>query len=774
MKNKTGPVADLPRALPLSVPESGRDASVASGKAPENPLLHRFDLARSHWLAGAAAAVLACGAQANAAPKDSIDSRAARIVDSMTLSEQISLLRPLFGGTFANAPGADQLPAEIRKPAPAGSLGSAGFVPGIPRLNWPALQETDAGLGVANLGGVIRPNDEATALPATLALAASFDISLARSSGRVIGAEAHAKGFNVQLAGAIDLARDPRNGRNFEYAGEDPLLAGRIGGATIDGIQSQHVVSTIKHYALNDQESGRTVLDARIDQPAARESDLLAFQIGIEEGRPGSVMCSYNRVNGDFACENDFLLNKVLKHDWGYRGWVMSDWGAVHSLKKAVESGLDQESPQHDNHFGGLQAAVEKGEISRSKVRDMAFRIIRSMIAVGAVDYPGKPRGFIHREADAAVAQAEAEAGAVLLKNDGLLPLAGGIRRVLFVGGHADKWVAAGGGSSQVNPYGGLQRETPMKTAADIFGPAFVPSSPLKALQALRPDLEISFDDGSDPARAAAAARAADVAIVFATTFQLEGGDLPDLSLPNRQDALVEAVAEANPHTGVVLETANPVAMPWLGRVQAVLEAWYPGQRGGEAIAALLSGKASPSGRLPITFPASVDQLPRPKLDGYVEVKNPLIAEIQKPFSVDYDVEGSDVGYRWFERTGAKPLFPFGYGLTYTSFRYRGLNVAGGDRLTVRFSITNTGKRAGIEVAQLYVAPPGRTHRLAGWARVKLKPGQTRRITVTADPRLLASWRDGGWRQVSGSYDLWVSPSARFSGLHGHAEMAER
>jgi beta-glucosidase len=585
----------------------------------------------------------------------------------------------------------------------------------------------------------------------------------------VVGAEAHAKGFNVQLAGGADLARDPRNGRNFEYAGEDPLLAGRIAGAQIAGIQSRHVVSTTKHYALNDQESGRMVFDARIDEAAARESDLLAFQIAIAEGRPGAVMCAYNKVNGDYACENDFLLNRVLKHDWGYRGWVMTDWGAGHSLGRAIRNGLDQQSPQAKDYFADLAGAVAKGEISRAKVENMAFRIVRSVIAAGAFDDPARPGGAVDRHADAAVVQAAEESGAVLLKNEGLLPIPPGAKRIVLIGGHADKWVLTGGGSSQVNPYGGLQHEGEVKGFAAILAPGYIPSSPLKALQAIRPDVEISFDDGADPARAAALARGADMAVVFATKPQSEGIDSADLSLPNGQDGLIEAVAGANPNTAVVLETGNPVAMPWLGSVKAVLEAWYPGQRGGEAIAALLTGRASPAGRLPITFPESIDQLPRPKLDGY-QANQALFAPQPPPFAVAYR-EGSDVGYRWFEKTGAAPLFPFGFGLTYTRFRYSDLKLSGGRALTASFTISNTGQRAGTEVAQLYVAPPGRTHRLAGWARVALKPGESRRVTLAADPRLLASYGHGGWRQAAGAYDVWVSPSAKLSGLHAKAKL---
>jgi beta-glucosidase len=718
-------------------------------------------------LLGAAAAALSTAAPADpvAQPED-VDARAARLVDAMTLDEQISLLRPLAAFSLAAAPGADKIPAMMRGPLPPGAIGSAGFVPPIPRLDWPALQESDAGLGVANFGGgLLRPGDEATALPSSLALAASFDLSLARQAGAVIGAEAHAKGFNVQLAGGVNLARDPRNGRNFEYAGEDPLLAGLTAGSTVAGIQSQHIVSAVKHYAMNDQESGRNILDARIDEAAARESDLLAFRIAIDTGHPGSVMCAYNKINGAWACENDFLLDRVLKHDWNYGGWVMSDWGGVHSLEDSVAHGLDQQSPgQVTDYFAGLKEAVEKGAIPKARVRDMALRIVRSVVAAGALDDPARPGGTIDQEGHAAIAQAAEESGAVLLKNDALLPLQPAAKRIVVVGGRADKWVMMGGGSSLVNPFGGAQYNDPSVDFMGRVNSAYVKSSPLEALRAQLPAGDIQFDDGSDPVRTAAAARGADAVIVFATKSSSEGLDSPDLALPGGQDQLIAAVSAANKNTAVVLETGNPVAMPWLGSVRAVLEAWYPGQHGGQAIAALLSGAASPSGRLPITFPHCVDELPRPALDT-------SIAHPPRPFAVKYD-EGSDVGHRWYERTRRTPLFAFGYGLTYTTFRYSQLHARGGAQLGVDFDITNTGRRPGTEVAQLYVAPPGRTHRLAGWARVELRPGETRRVSIVADPRLLESYGASGWVRARGRYDILVSQAAGASALHAITDLS--
>jgi beta-glucosidase len=343
--------------------------------------------------------------------------------------------------------------------------------------------------------------------------------------------------------------------------------------------------------------------------------------------------------------------------------------------------------------------------------------------------------------------------------------------RIVVIGGYADTGVLVGGGGSMVNPYGGIVHQDVAIGIAALGKWSFVPSSPLAALRALRSDADVRFDDGKDPKRAAVAARDADVAVVFALKLATENFDVADLSLPNDQDALIEAVAAANPWTVVVLETGNPVVMPWLGSVKAVLQAWYPGQRGGEAIAALLTGKVSPSGRLPITFPRSVEQLPRHNVDGF-DPEATLFSPPPAPFAVDYH-EGSDVGYRWFQRTKAEPLFPFGHGLSYTEFRHTKLKVEGGKQLNVSFTVTNVGKRAGVDVPQLYVAPPGRTHRLAGWDRIALQPGESRRVAITADSRVLASYADKGWRRAAGVYDVRVAPSANLSGLHGTARLSE-
>ena len=468
--------------------------------------------------------------------------RAQAIVARMTLDEKIALVHGLF-------------PPFAKGKTPNELIPSAGHIDGIPRLGVPLIRESDASLGVANQVEQ-RKGDVATALPSSLASAATFDPEIARAGGAMIGSEARAKRFNVLLAGGVNLTRDPFNGRNFEYLGEDPLLAGRMAGAHIQGVQSNRIVSTVKHFALNSQETGRMVLDARIDEAAFRESDLLAFQIAIETGNPGSVMCAYNKVNGDYACENDWLLNKVLKRDWGYKGWVMSDWGAVHSTAKAANNGLDQESGQElDSQifFDALKDDVQAGKVKEARLDDMVVRYLTGLIETGLYDNPVPDKLLpIPYARNALVAERAAEAGIVLLKNDGnLLPLTG-VKRIVVIGGRADVGVLSGGGSSQVRSVGGAPVEIPLSSgAASSFARiTYHASSPLKALRAAMPGAIITFVDGQDKAAAAEAARKADLAIVFATQWTTEAQDVPDLSLPYGQDALIDAVAAAQPRNG--------------------------------------------------------------------------------------------------------------------------------------------------------------------------------------------------------------------------------
>jgi beta-glucosidase len=686
------------------------------------------------------------------------DARADALVKTMTMPEKLQLV---FGYFSTDAPW-----KHFTRPA-GGMADAAGYIEGIARLGIPAQSQTDAGVGVATQRS---PHPRLrTSLPSGIATAATWDPSLAFAGGAMIGNEARMSGFNVQLAGGVDLAREPRNGRNFEYGGEDPLLAGTIVGNEIKGIQSNNIISTLKHYAFNDQETERFTDDAKIGEQAARQSDLLAFQYANEVGKPGSVMCSYNRVNGAYACESDWLLNQVLKTDWNFKGYVMSDWGATHSTIPAANAGLDQESGYPFDvspyYADALREAVENGWVKPARLDDMAHRILRSMFAQGVFDHPlnGDQSAKIDYAAHAAATQADAEGAIVLLKNDAkLLPLAKSAKSIVIIGSHADAGVLSGGGSSQVYPHGGPENGLPIANdGPDGFpGPmVYFPSSPMANLKK-RTSANITYLDGKNPAAAAAAAAKADVVIVFATQWTGESLDAPDLSLPNGQDALIGAVAKANPKTVVVLETGGAVMMPWLGQVGAVVEAWYPGTSGGEAIARVLTGEVNPSGRLPVTFPAGVDQLPRPVVDADT-------AKTGHPHT-DYDIEGAAIGYKWFDQKGLKPLFPFGYGLSYSGFSWSGLAAKpAGKGLSVSVTVKNTGAVAGKTVTQVYVSAPAGAgweapKRLGAFDKTTLAAGAKKALTLTVDPRLLATW-DGathGWKIAAGDYKVMTGTSA--------------
>lgn len=681
----------------------------------------------------------------------SADQRAELALKAMTQQEKLKYVLGHFGSDFGNK----------TKKHPAALPSSAGYIEGVPRLGLPALFETDAGLGVATQA--TKTPRERTSLPSGLATTATWNRELAYQGGAMIGAEARASGFNVMLAGGVNLLREPRNGRNFEYAGEDPLLAATMVAQQVKGIQSNNIIATMKHYAVNDQETGRFVLDARLDDASNRMSDLLAFQLLMEHADPGSVMCSYNRLNGVYACESDYLLNQVLKKDWGYKGYVMTDWGATHSTVESANAGLDQQSGwefDKSQYFGGaLEEAVANGHVPQARLDNMVFRVLRSMFAHGVVDNPVAEGGAIDFTAHNLVSRADAEEGMVLLKNAGnVLPLKAGARKIVIIGAHADVGVLAGGGSSLVYPVGG--NAVPGIAPTVWPGPVvYHPSSPMKAIQARAPGTQVVYNDGKDPAAAAQAAAGADAVLVFAQQWVGEALDAVSLSLPDNQDALIASVAKANPKTVVVLETSGPVLMPWVDQAAGIVQAWYPGTAGGEAIARVLFGEVNPSGHLPATFPASESQLPRPKLDG--DPKNEAVR-----FAVNYH-EGAAVGYKWFDLKGLKPLFPFGHGLSYTQFTYSGLAASQKDgKLSVRFKITNTGAVKGKDVPQLYVAPLNAKweapKRLAGWDKVDLAPGESKEVSVTVDPRLLGMYdsRSKTWRIAKGGYKVLLAQDA--------------
>jgi beta-glucosidase len=697
------------------------------------------------------------------------DARAREVEARMTDDERFSLIVGVMG--------AGELWPRHDERIPPGVPMCAGYVPGIARLGVPALLMSDAGLGVTNPG--YRPGDTATALPAGLALAAGFDPALARRAGDVIGREARDRGFNVQLAGAMNLARDPRNGRNFEYLSEDPLLTATIAAESVNGVQRQGVVSTVKHFSLNCNETNRHWLNAVIEPGAHRESDLLAFEIAIERSSPGAVMAAYNKVNGDYAAANDALINGVLKGAWGYRGWVMSDWGATPNWECAL-AGLDQEcGAQIDallwqsEPFGDrLRAAHADGALPRERLSDMVRRILRSMFAVGIDRREAAPAPDPGAHND--IALQIARQGIVLLANRGVLPIApGSAARIAVIGGYAQLGVAAGYGSSTVIPPGGYAGVIPIGgpgLEAGLRNLYLLPASPLSELRSQLPRAQIEFDPGVSPQEAVRVARRADIAIVFAVRAEGEGFDLADLALPWGQDALIAAVSATNPNTVVVLETGNPVAMPWRDSANAIVQAWYPGQAGGRAIAETIAGRVNPSGRLPITFPVDLGQTPRP------ELPDPGVPR-GTPTTIDY-FEGADVGYRWFAKNGLAPMFAFGHGLSYTSFDYRDLTVTGGETVTASFTVANTGDRGGADVPQLYLtaAPGERCLRLLGFQRLELEAGATRRVTIEADPRLLAHY-DGGartWRIKPGRHSVAVGASAVDLRLEARVELAGR
>lgn len=706
------------------------------------------------------------------------DIRADMVIKEITLDEKIQLVHGLGWEARLQPP---QSGPGIR------ALKTGNIIPGIPRLGIPDLQMTDSVVGISNMGSTGRYT---TALPSAEAQAAAWDPALAYEVGTMLGHELRSLGFNMTLGSGINLIREPRDGRTFEYLGEDPLLAGTLAGQELKAMKAEHLVTDVKHFAVNDQDAGRVTANSVISEGAMRESDLLAFQIALKDSGAGAVMCSYNKVNGTYACENKYLLTDVLKTDFGFKGFVVSDWGATQSTEKAAKAGLDMEMPGNESFGEPLKEAVEDGRVPLARLNDMIHRILRTEFESGIVDDPPQPRSpNVMRGFE--IAQKVEERGAVLLKNDhDVLPLDGvSIRSIAVIGGHADAGVIAGGGSSQVSPAGGNPVPPPPADSKSPLvawmAPVYQRSAPLKGIRAQAQEAAVKFDPGTDIASAAALARSSQVAIVFAVQHESEGMDLKNLSLPDDQDALIEAVSAANPHTIVVLETGGAVRMPWIDKVSAVLEVWYPGIRGAEAIADLLFGKVNPSGRLPLTFPNSEADLPHPvhvdlptadadhpapRLPGFP----PRVAAFMKvgpSFDVAYD-DGLKVGYKWYDAEEKPVLFPFGFGLSYTSFAYSGLNVKLGATTEVVFTVKNTGKRAGIETAEVYASLPDAAgeppERLVGWAKVDLAPGESKPVSIPINRDRLTIYdaASDSWKLLPGKYVIRVGRSSRDLPLH--------
>jgi len=615
----------------------------------------------------------------------------------------------------------------------------AGAIDAVPELCIPRLGLADGAGGLGN------GNTGVTAWPAPIGQAAAFDTATQTTFGQALAQEFTGKGENVWLAPNVNMARYPLNGRTFEAYGEDPYLSGQTAAAAIQGAQSQHVIATVKHYLANNSETNRNYESSNVDDRTLHEIYLPAFETAVKQGHVGSVMCAYNRVNQIYACENGTVLNDILKGEFGFDGFVMSDWFfAAHEVDDANQ-GLDMEMPS-PVAFAALKQAVTAGVVPESRLTDMAYRIVYSMFRIGLFDHPvSTPQADVSTSAHRSLEQQMAEDGTVLLKNDAsILPLTGRKQTIAVIGdvgqgGAAN--VCSGGGSAAVDCSTSVPALDGIKARAAKNGDA------------------VLFDNGSDTASAAATAAKANVAIVFGYYKESEGSNRQSLSLDGNGDALIEAVAAANPHTVVVLETGGPATMPWLSSVQAVLEAWYPGTELGNAVAGVVFGDANPSGHLPITFPVSEADLPT--------AGSPLQQSDDSP-ELNY-TEGLKIGYRWYDSQGIAPLFPFGYGLSYTTFQYSGLRVTGDPRdgVTATFTVKNAGKRAGADVAQVYVGFPAVAgeppRQLKGYKRVSLNPGASAKVTISLDRRAFSYWDPAfrSWVVAPGCYTVSAGDSSR-------------
>jgi beta-glucosidase len=658
------------------------------------------------------------------AARQSPEERAATLVAQMTLDEKISQVH-----TTGNGAG-----------------GVPRLVPGIPRLGIPDLAITNGPAGVGT--GSVPTQPSATALPAPVALAATFDTELARQYGVVQGRETANVGHNLLEAPDVNIVRVPQSGRAFENYGEDPHLAGQVAVANIDGIQSQGVMAEVKHYAANDQETNRRSINEVIDDRTLHEIHLPAFEDAVTRGNVATVMCAYNAVNGEFMCENKRLLTDVLRGQWGFRGFVQSDASATHTAVGSAEAGQDLELRDNGPYDEELRQAVLDGRVSTQALDAMIVRRLATEIRFGLFDHPPTPSP-IDAAAGGAVARTVAEQGTVLLKNaGGALPLAAdALHSVAVIGPFAQAVHPGGGGSSRVRP---------LYTVSPVDG----------IQRRVGPGVSVTSSDGADAAQAAQLAAAADVAVVVVGDVEREGADRRNMSLTGNQDQLVAAVAAANPHTVVVVDSGAPVLMPWVDTVPAIVEAWYPGEEDGNALASVLFGDVNPAGKLPVTFPRTEDQTPISAPERWPGVAG----------TVQY-AEGLQVGYRWYDAQGQDPLFPFGFGLSYTSFAFSHLTVSPvlvpGGHVTVGVDVTNTGTRSGAEVVQLYVSDPAAAgeppRQLKGFDKVNLAPGQTTHVTFRLDERAFSVWDSPAqqWTTVDGRYRIAVGNSSRSLPLTG-------
>jgi len=642
----------------------------------------------------------------------------------------------------------------------------------IPRLGIPRRWLSDGPHGVREDVGpdtwlpAGRTDDFASWMPALIGLSSSFNPALSQAFGDVIGEEALKRNKQIMLAPGVNIMRTPLNGRNFEYFGEDPFLTSRMAVSYIRGVQSHEVAACVKHFAANNQEWERGTINVEMDERALREIYLPAFKAAVQEGDVWAVMGAYNKFRGEHACHNDYLLNKVLKEEWGFKGLVMSDWDGTHDTRQAVLNGLDLEmgtDKPYENFYlaGAFRDGLAKGEFQMSVLDDKVRRNLRQMIAIGALN--GRGPGSINTKAHQETARRVAEEGMVLLKNEGnALPLEEAkIKSIAVIGENAVQLQAYGGGSARIKTFYEI---TPLEGIVRRAG------------QRMNVTYSTGYRAEPDPdlvGRAVRAASQADVAIIIgglnhSKFFDAEATDRKDMKLPYGQDDLIQRVVEANQRTIVVFLGGGPMEMgPWLDKVPALVLAWYPGMEGGNALARVLFGDVNPSGKLPCTFPKRLEDSPAHALGAYPG-KN----------GQEVYTEGILVGYRWFDTKKIEPLFPFGYGLSYSSFKYSSLNVTAGKDskglAIAEFEIENTGAREGGEVAQLYVsqAKPGLPRpvkELKGFHKVFLKPGEKQKVSIPLDRSAFAYYdpEKKGWVAEKDEFTILVGSSSRDIRLEG-------
>jgi beta-glucosidase len=666
--------------------------------------------------------------------------------------------------------------------------GTSSFTSGgVPRLGVPELVMSDGPHGVRVEHGRDWDRDKnvydsGTYLPVGVCLAATWNPQLGYSFGSVLGREAAFRGKDVILGPGINIIRTPLNGRNFEYESEDPFLVSKMVVGYIKGVQDQGISACVKHYALNNQEIKRTSIDVHLSERALREIYLPGFRAAVIDGKVNTLMGSYNKVRGQWATENHYLMNEILKKEWGFRGAVISDWGAVHHTLQALRNGNDIEmgtdlamlpNPDYKKFFTAdtVVTLVRRGIVPEYLIDDKVRRVLYVMLKTHVIDHKRKPGAYNTKENQDAARQV-AEEGIVLLKNEQqILPLKkSSLRRIAVIGVNADRKQSLGGGSSQVKAFYEI---TPLDGIRRITGKdvevTYVPGYTIKR------------GAGADQAAikaASDAAAAADLVIyvggwthgydysVWAdNAFDAEDVDKPDMNLPFGQDELITAVLKANPKTVVVLMGGGAVDMTkWVDATPAILQAWYPGMEGGNALARILFGDVNPSGKLPMTFPKMLSDVPAHKLGEYPGTDG----------IVNYN-DDIYVGYRYFDTWNVAPQFAFGHGLSYTSFKYSNLKTeVKGKKVNVTFTLTNTGSMAGAETAQLYVHQqrpqlPRPERELKGFQKILLQPGQSKQVTITLGEDAFQYYNDvqNRWVLEQGAFDILVGGSSRSLELSG-------